>query len=185
MELLKQQDLLLAKEQEIREDIKNASQPRDMIRAAVNLSLFKEKVETAKKAFKAEVKAAEQHYKEAEALADELEGLIKDKALITYVNQDVIKTNDATGEVKVKTLDNLGKKAFTYTSPKTTITVDKEALLSQGKFTKTITVIDEAALAAHIELLGLEGLPTISTTTPAKVGLQWAELKKTKLEELE
>lgn len=164
--------LIKAKEAEIREAVKNAVQPRDMVKAAVQLAIIKDGLDQAKKTFKAEVKAAEQPYKEAEALADELEGLIKDKALITYVNQDVIKTNDTTGEVKVKTLDNLGKKAFTYTSPKTTLTVDKEALLAEGKFTKTITVIDEAALAAHIELLGLEGLPTISTTTPAKVGLQ-------------
>lgn len=152
--------------------IASTTSPIDLIAPASYLAKIKKDVEDKKKEFKAQIKELEAPLKEAEAYLVEIEEAIKAQVLSTLSTYNTVKVNNETGEVKEKLLNNLGSKTFTYTPAKTTKTVNREILLEKNLFTKTITVIDEDALAAHIELLGLGGLPVVVSETPERIGLQ-------------
>lgn len=155
-----------------------ASKPQEMEEALNTLVGIKECVRLAKSKLK-EVEAEPlKHIKKLESMFKELDAEAKNKVLELYKEDIVQKINYETGEVKNKLVNNLGSKKFVFTPEKKTYVVDKDELLKQNLFTKqiTTTVVDENLLQERISKFGTEGLPMKEVITPAKVGVQYAQI---------
>lgn len=155
-----------------------ASKPQQMEEALNTLVGIKECVRLAKSKLK-EVEAEPlKHIKKLDSMFKELDKEAKNKVLELYKEDIVQKINKETGEVKNKLVNNLGSKKFVFTPEKKTYVVDKDELLKQNLFTKqiTTTVVDENLLQERIAKFGTEGLPMKEVITPAKVGVQYAQI---------
>lgn len=188
---------LKAKVNTAKNDILEANNPTEMGEALNTIVNLKEFIRKAKLQSKKTTKDLDEQVKEANLLFKELEKEIKNKALATYQETIITKTNPRTSEVKQVIENNLGEKLFSYSPEKTTHVIDKEELISIFKDEESLALkhpelasiinklvvpittykVDEKELAKYIEeTQGKNSLPMKSIKKEASIGIQFTQI---------